>query len=176
MKNIAEFTASKVKDGYEVFVYWEKRYKFPSKRLADKFIVQANSLLFTELFKVNELLIDIFPEVQRLLFMASPHDKVNITDKLESINEMLKYCHFSQGPNKTVYVISKIEQSYNDLKQLNEILLSYGKKSSNTLDVYKSKVFADRLEMSQRDFLEFKFVRLEKLIKNEEIPVLRMAV
>lgn len=175
MKKVTTFEINKTPKGYEVFVYWEKRFLFPSLKSATKFTVSLNNLLFIELFKLNELYIEMFPYTQRLLFISTPFEKMTILNNIESLHNLIKYCHFPRGENKTVHIITKIEHGYKDLKELNDILFKNSKKISDTINVYKSKVISERLEAGLQDFKDFKFIKVQKLSEENDCKVVNIA-
>jgi hypothetical protein len=160
---------------YEVFIYWEKRYTFTNLKDATKFIVQANSLVFKEVFKLNELLIELYPDARRLLFTAKGLQKHTIVNKLKEIEALIDYCHNPTGYDKGVYIIHNCETSYCELGLFNQLIQDLYRKQGNTIAIYRTKLYAERLETSYAEFMDFKFVRLENLIKGHECRVIKLA-
>ena len=163
MKSVTTFDIVKTKKGYEIFVFWGKRYTFSNLKTAKSFAANANNLLFTELFKLNELYCEIVPLVMRLLFICEPQEKIFVLKTIQNINENLTFCLLPRGQNKTVYIINKIEQSLRDLNELNDFYFEKSKKTSDTISVYKSRTLTERINNAIKDFTNFKYLDLEKI-------------
>ncbi len=178
MKSFQAFYATPSPDSksYHVFIYWEKRYVFSNLKEATKFIVLANNLLFKEVFKVNELLIEIYPEARRLLFTAVGLQKHTILNKFKEIEALIDYCHHPMGHDKGVHIIGKVEKAYSELQLINQLMQDLFRKQKNTLAIYRCKLFDERLETSFQEFTVFKFERLENLIKGSTCKVIKLAV
>lgn len=163
MKKVNSFTITKTPKGYSVFIYWEHSYNFTNLKTAEKFVASADNFLFTEFFKMNELYQELLPYISKSLFISTPDEKITIFRLLEEINDMIKYIHLPKSsPNINVWVINKIKQSYLNLIQLNELFFLKSKSTSDTINVYKSKTLAEKLNSSYSDFISFKYLTTQK--------------
>lgn len=94
----------------EFLFYWERRHVFSNLKDINKFIKNANNLLFKELSKVNELLIEIYPECRRLLLFSKNLLQHTIQNKLNDIEELINYCFYPKGAEKGFHAISKLRK------------------------------------------------------------------
>lgn len=163
MKKVNSFSIEKTDKGYSVFIFWDKKYSFTNLKAAKKFVAYADNYLFTEFYKLNEIYMELLPYLTKTLFISTAKEKIIILKILDEINETIKYIHIPRSsPDINVWIINKIKHTYSNLIRLNDFFFTKSKHTSDTINVYKTKIISERLYSLNDDFINFKNLDIDK--------------